>query len=177
MKKILSIVLAVAMVLSMSVVVWADYNVGVSYVGNGTTTPTDPKDEPIPDDGNDDPSDITTSGTAGSDPDGYYTVSVPMSTLTPGGDAGAVTIEGRWGATTTIKVTADTSVTLTDGTSTTDPLAVTFTPIDQVGKNVYTDANDKITASSSISVANFAAGKAPAFGTWQGTINFYLVIE
>ncbi len=171
MKKSLSIILALIMVLSMSTVALG-YSVDVTYTGNGTTS-NDPSSNTGTSDGK--PSD--SEGGTNSDPDGYYTITVPRDPLVPGADAQNVTLEGIWGANIRIDITADEEVTLSDGATTLDPLVVTFAPISQVGKNVYA-TGETLSVSSGVSVANFADGKAPAFGTWTGVVKFYVdVVE
>lgn len=97
-----------------------------------------------------------------------WVLTVPVS-MSPS-DTDSVDLEGTWDSDTTISVTADESVTLTNdidgGTKT---LAVDFNGIEQVGNNT-----NEISVSEDISVADIGG---VLFGTWTGTIYYNLSVD
>lgn len=164
MKKILSIVLAVAMVLSMNVFAMAAHQTTVTYTGEGISNPTGGLNKPGA--GNNE----LVGGDNIGNKEGYYYITVPAS-VTVGGAAAEVKLEGQWPANRTMTVSAPDEVTLTSTTNATVKAKVSFNNITLVGN----DKGDKVSAEGSISVAfdDAAEGyKTPAFGTWTGTLTF-----
>lgn len=92
-----------------------------------------------------------------------YTVTVPAS-LAPGG-SGEVKVEGTWASNRELRVTAPSSVTLTNNIDAgTKTLAVTFDGIAKTGDNTVAVSDTKAISIASISNA--------LFGTWSGTISY-----
>ena len=143
MKKMLSMALALVMVSGLSIPAFA----AAATPGHGSGSP----------------SYSTTVEYVGQATEEYI-VTVPAQLAPAGSDD--VVATGTWNAAKTLTVTAPTSVTLTYGEQSKD-LAVTFEGISQVGSNT-----ESINVTKSISVADFAAGQAPLFGTWTGTITY-----
>lgn len=155
MKKLLCMILALAMALSLAVPALADtYSDGtdVTYTAAGVVDPEDPDNPETP-------------------KDEFYYVDVP-ATLTVGGANGTVKVWGLWAASKTLSVTTASTVTLTisGGTETVDA-NVTFAGISQVGNSLAATTADAPAKSESISAA-FADGDAPAAGTWSGEITY-----
>lgn len=144
MKKIISLLLVLAMVLSMGVTSVFAAEIGGNW-GDGTVVTYN--------------ADATATE--------YYTVTVPAS-LDPG-DGGTVTAEGKFPSNMTLTVTADTSVSLSDGIST-KTLGVSFAGIELVGSNTaaVSASNSVAVANWSDEV------KAPLFGEWKGTFNYFV---
>lgn len=145
MKKIFSTILAVVMAISMTTVAWAAPDPDTPDISGGgdnnqTTTVT-----------------YTGNGTES------YTVTVPAS-LTPGA-SGNVKISGTWASNRELKVTADSTVTMTNnldkGTKT---LAVAFDGINRIGNN-----ETAISDTEAISIENISNA---LFGTWTGSISY-----
>ena len=93
-----------------------------------------------------------------------YTVTVP-ALLAPG-SSGDVTLQGTWGSYATVKVTADTSVELTNSINAADKkvLDIEFTGIELAGSNTAA-----VTDTKAVSVADI---ENALFGTWSGKFNY-----
>lgn len=93
-----------------------------------------------------------------------YTITVP-ALLTPE-SSGTVTLNGTWASNCQVKVTADTSVELTNSINTNDKktLTVGFAGIEKSGDNTAA-----VTATETVSVG---AIDNALFGTWSGTFNY-----
>ena len=98
-----------------------------------------------------------------------YTITVP-ALLAPGA-SGTVTLEGTWSSDTTVKVTADQTVTLTNSINANDQkvLGVTFNGIEKLGSNTGSQ-----TFTETVSVANI---ENALFGTWSGKFNYNVSME
>jgi len=163
MKKILSIVLAVAMVLSMSVVATAEYQTNVTYEGAGLTESGD-TNKPNAGQGEEVGGDVIGNN------EGYYYITVPAS-VTVGGSSATVKVEGKWSKSKTVTVTCANEVDLSNGNGDIVKATVSFDGISLVGD----DSGAKVNASETISIAFSGADAdhtAPAFGTWTGTLTF-----
>lgn len=95
-----------------------------------------------------------------------YSITVPAS-LAPG-SSGTVTLAGTWAPNTTISVTADTSVKLTNSINANDQktLAVKFNGISEAGSNT---SSQTFTAPVSVDPIENAI-----FGTWDGHFYYYV---
>lgn len=89
-----------------------------------------------------------------------YTVTVPAS-LAPG-ESGTVTATGLIGDTQKLVVTADTTVSLVNGSQSTD-VAITFPGIEMVGNNL------EQTATATVAVGDV---QQAMFGTWTGILTY-----
>ena len=98
-----------------------------------------------------------------------YSITVPAS-LAPG-SSGTVTLAGAWASNTTISVTADTNVKLTNSINAadTETLAIKFNGISEAGSNT---SSQTFTAPVSVDPIENAI-----FGTWDGHFNYYVDIE
>ena len=150
MKKTLSLMLAIMMLVSTIPVAYA-----TTDVTNGTQVEYDAADDTTIGDNNNDGS-----------PDNveYYTVTVP-AVLAPGG-AGDVIAQGTWASNRKLNVTADTTVTLTNTINSADEkvLDVTFNGITLIGSNTAA-----VSATEVVSVGNI---EAALFGTWAGVFEY-----
>ena len=149
--KILSLLLVVAMLMSISVAAFAtntydqdytgDMGTNVSYVGGGAEG---------------------------------YTVTVP-ATLAPG-SSGTVTVDGTWASNRVLNVTADDKVILTNSidNSLTKELIVTFGGISKAGSNTVAIKNTDEGAFSTVSVSEISNA---LFGTWSGTFYYNVSMQ
>lgn len=97
-----------------------------------------------------------------------YTITVP-STLEPG-QSGTVKAEGTWASNRMLKVTAADTVTVTNSIDGGEKiLDVNFAGIEQSGSN-----ETSITVSKSISIGNISNA---LFGTWTGVITYNVSME
>ena len=96
--------------------------------------------------------------------DAQYTITVP-ALLAPEG-SGTVTLSGTWASDCKVKVTADTSVELTNSINANDKktLTVSFDGIEKYGDNTAV-----VTATEAVSVG---AIDNALFGTWTGKFNY-----
>lgn len=140
MKKVLSLVLAAIMLLSMVPTAFAAETADYT---NGTTV-------------------VYTAAASEA-----YTITVPAQ-LAPGG-SGTVTLSGTWPSNTTVTVTADENVVLTNSISgaNTKVLDVTFAGISEAGSNT-----EKQTFTETVSVEAITNA---LFGTWDG--HFYYNVD
>lgn len=97
-----------------------------------------------------------------------YTVTVPAE-MAPG-ETGTVKLTGTWDSSKTVKVTADSSVVLTNNISGGDAktLDVTFGGIELKGSNT-----GAVSATETVSVAGIDNA---LFGTWSGKFNYYVEV-
>lgn len=97
-----------------------------------------------------------------------YTVTVPAE-MAPG-ETGTVKLTGTWDSSKTVKVTADSSVVLTNNISGGDAktLAITFDGIELKGSNT-----GSVSATGNVSVAGIDNA---LFGTWSGKFNYYVEV-
>lgn len=150
MKKVLSLVLCLAMVFSLSVTAFAEntsYDKGegaqtaVSYEGTGTEA---------------------------------YTVTVPATiTVKDTGDkaTGEVNVAGTWASNKHLTVTCPTTVTLTNDINSADTktLNITFAGIDKTGNNCVAIETTDDGAHATLTVDNI---KEALFGDWTGSISY-----
>lgn len=166
MKKMLCMILALVMALSLAVPAMADtYSQGTGAQTQATYNATGIDD---PDDGEDDVL-----------KEKFYYVEVP-ATLTVGGNSGNVKAWGLWKTSEMLTVAvanANNIVALseTGGTGTCNA-TVTFGGISVAGLTTINTTSANPAATETISVA-FAAGQtAPASGSWAGTINYTVTL-
>lgn len=94
-----------------------------------------------------------------------YTVTVPAS-LAPG-ESGTVTATGLLGDNQTLVITAAETVSLANGSQSTD-VAITFPGIEMVGNNL------EQTATATVAVGDV---QQAMFGTWTGTLTYNVELE
>ena len=152
MKKILSMLLAIIMILSVAVLPVSATEAGGNWNG-GTLVSYDAED---PD------------GDGVKDNIEAYTVTVPAQ-LAPGA-GGEVVLAGTWPSDRMVIVTADEEVILENSINpnNTKTLAVTFTTIEQEGSNI-----SAIEVKEDVAVAGITNA---IFGTWSGTFNYFVDI-
>ena len=154
MRKLLSMALALVMVCSLSVTAFAATD------GHGSIPSV------VPDGGYSTTVTYTGQGTE------EYTVTVP-ATLVPGG-SGNVVVTGTWSSEKHLNISAPTSVSLANGGNI-KTLAINFAN-GVGGVSISGSDTESINESHLISVANFADGQTPLFGTWIGTITYTVTL-
>lgn len=107
---------------------------------------------------------------ASSDANREYTITVP-ALLNPGQE-GTVTLKGKWASNEVIKVTADTTVELTNSINANDKhvLDITFLGIEKAGDNTA-----EKTYTEKVSVENMPSNAL--FGIWSGKFNYNVDTE
>ncbi len=178
MKKLVSMVLAVLMILSLSTVIFAaETKLSTSVTATGSQNPTENLTNGFVDQDGDttDKDDTKYVGSDGSD---YY-ITVP-ATLSTKGQAGTITIAGVWPTGSTLEFTTSDTVILTNQSVSETPkvLDVTIKEGDTAltaNENKYTislagdsKATTKFNKQYSISVEEWN----PALGNWTGTIEY-----
>lgn len=153
MKKLVSLLLVMSVILSMSVVAFADENTD-DYT-NGTAVIY-----------GDDDDEIAEMGTQA------YEITVPA--LMSPGESGTVAVTGTWASVSTLTVSASETVemqcNLSDNSKT---LAVTFAGIESAGSDI-----EEMSLTAGITVADWSeAVTAPLFGEWSGTITYTAAFE
>lgn len=188
MKRMLCMILALVMALSLAVPAFAAVDNGDS----GTTTKVTYEQDNSDDDFDEDGDGVVDDGSAPGKISETWTVIVPAS-MAPGETAEkGVVAYGYWDANRTLTVKAAKTVTL-EATGYTDTYALDVTmsgaaaTADKGGNtSVITVTNDATNngftvggsntdncyATANITVDNFAAGAAPLFGTWEGNITY-----
>ena len=154
MKKIISLLLSLSLLLSMVVMPASATEAGGNWNG-GTQVSYD--------------AEADNDGDGVADSSEAYTVTVPAQ-LAPG-QSGNVVLAGTWPSNRIVNVNAESSVRLTNNINPANEknLEISFEPIEQAGSNI-----SAIEVSKEISVENI--DKA-IFGTWSGRFNYQVSVD